>query len=972
MGGITSGIGIFSGIDTRSLIDQLISIEARPRILAQQRIIELKGQQAAFFDINSSLLALRTAAGSFNTLKTFDSAKATSSDEDVLSATASTGAAAGIFKLTVDRLVTTHQNISRGFADQDVSGVGASSFSFESADARLDSETTLGELHGTAGVERGKFRITDSAGGTAVIDVSKAVTVDDVLEAINSASGIDVTATINDTGDGLKIIDNTGTGGLVVEDEFGFNTATSLGIAGSGVPVSRAEITDQINGSSLVFLSNATPLSILNDGNGVSARAGGSAAPKDFEIVLEATLPLDTTESFDIVLGQLGENVPGEEEGETEFVVTEGAVSTIGGLIARIESQTEGKVTAEISADGRGITLRDATTGQARDLKVIEGDRSTAADIGLIGGTTSGAPGSQTVASRRLIAGLNTKLSNNLRGGQGVGAGTFDVTSRDGTDIFSVTVGADDTVGDIIAKINQGSGGAITASLNKAGNGIRIVDASTGGDLVIADSAGTVAADLNIATAGEANGKVDSGNLQFKHISGGTLLADLNAGEGIGTGSFKITDSNGNTATINVNSSIRTVDDLLAQIDGAALVDVSATLNQNGDGILIQDNAGGPTALKIANSSGLVGSRLKIVGESSDVTPGSNQIDGSFEQVVEFKTADKLEDVVDKINSANVGVRATIVNTGAVSNPFQVILTSDATGQDGRFIIDTGGFDLGLSTLNKGEDAVAFFGDANPAKAVLLTSSTNTLSGVVQGVTLDLNGTSDEAVEVNVTRDFEAIEGAIEDFVEAFNNVLARIDNHDRFNAETEQRGALLGDSTLANLRSNLLNVVQGNPTGVSGTFTSLIQVGVRFGQDGLEFDREDFREAFDEDSEGIAELFAASKITESGPTVLATDSEGNPLITTPNTETSFEAQGVAELIESLAERFTDSIDGLLTNRTNTLDTQIELQEDRIDGINGQLERKRARLEAQFLAMELALASIQSQSQSLGSIQSIG
>ena len=53
MGGITLGTGIFSGIDTRSLIEQLIAIESRPKQLAQRRLLNLQGQQAALLDFRN-------------------------------------------------------------------------------------------------------------------------------------------------------------------------------------------------------------------------------------------------------------------------------------------------------------------------------------------------------------------------------------------------------------------------------------------------------------------------------------------------------------------------------------------------------------------------------------------------------------------------------------------------------------------------------------------------------------------------------------------------------------------------------------------------------------------------------------------------------------------------------------------------------------------------------------------------------
>lgn len=958
MSGISSGVGIFSGIDTRGLIEQLLAIEARPKILAQQRIVELQTQQAAFLDINSALLSLKSASGAFNAKRIFRAAAATSSNAEAVAATAGSGALPGSYQLTVGRLVTTHQAITRGFVDSDTSGVGASGFSFEVGGGRIDRETALAELNGGDGVARGKISITDSSGATATIDLSRAVTVDDVLEAINSAAGISVSASVN--GYGLQVTDEAGgAGNIVIDDLFGFSTATSLGIEGS------AAAGGTISSGQLLSLSAASPLASLNDGAGVSFNSGGNtyaALSADFEIRLNATGPGAPTETFKIVLGEI-EDADGE--------VTHTPAATIGDVISRIAEQTGGKVVASISGDGTRLVLTDTTAEANRDLQVIAGSsRSAAQDLGLVGPAAAGGQGAQTITGQRILAGLNSTLARSLNGGDGVSDGVFRVTRRDGS-FFDVAITADDSIADVVGKINTGGAGTVTASLNDAGNGVRVTDSTTGGDLIIADTSGTAAADLNIATAGEADGVVESGNLQSRYVSGATLVSTLNGGQGIGLGEFRVTDSTGRVARVRITSAVRTVDDLLAQIRSAPNAQgLNVRINDQGDGILIEDIAGGSQKLKIEEASGTVAARLRIRGESADATPGSNVIDGSYEREVEFDSTDTLQEVADKINAASVGVNAAVVRSGSGAAPYKIIFTSRTTGQVGRFSIDTGGFDLGLSTLSRGEDAIAFLGAGDVANAVLLTSSTNTLDNVITGVTLDLKQTTEDPVEIVVSRDVAAIETTITEFVDAFNKVVERLAFHDRYDNETKQRGALLGDQTVGNVRVSLLRVVQGEPLNVEGEFTRLFQAGIRIGEGAqLEFDREKFRSVYEQDPQAIADLFAAFTIAPNEPTVVISDPvTGEPLVTTPNLGTTPTRLGIIERVEELANALTTTLDGTLTQRNRTLDTQIQFQERRIGAFDIQLGSKRAKLEAQFQAMERAIASLQSQQQVLGSI----
>ena len=319
--------------------------------------------------------------------------------------------------------------------------------------------------------------------------------------------------------------------------------------------------------------------------------------------------------------------------------------------------------------------------------------------------------------------------------------------------------------------------------------------------------------------------------------------------------------------------------------------------------------------------------------------------------------------MVNKINLAGVGVGASIVNDGSSNSPFRINLTSRYTGSAGEFILDTNGFNLGLEELSAAQDAVVFFGAEDPAKAVLLTSTTNTLDNVVEGVTIDLKNASDEAVEVVVQRNTGAIEEAVNAFVEAFNGVITTMAQFDKYDEETERRGALLGDNTVSNVRRSLYRAIQGRPQDVDGQFQFLFQVGVRIGEGAqLEFDRDKFRQALETDFENVSELFAAFEQAPREPIEVAPGAFVQP------DEDTYNQLGVGEQIKLLIGNFTNSIDGVLKRKDDNLLDQIRLQESRIERFDIQLERRRAQLESQFVAMEQALAQLQNQQNALGQL----
>lgn len=957
MGGISSSVGLFSGIDSKALIDQLIAAESRPKVLIQQRIAQLQQQQTAFLDINSSILALKTAAGNFATSKVFDSARATSTDDKVLSASAASNATPGSFSFSVARLVTTQQQLSRGFADK-TSALGATKFTFETGGGNIQTETALSELNGSAGVQRGKIVLTDTtspAGATTTVDLSTAVTVNDVVEAINNNGKVGVTASIE--GDRIKLTGGSGVASFTVASATGGRTAEDLGIAGSSA-------SNAITGTRLRTISLNTALRALNDGTGVNIRDG---AP-DFKV---------TTRSGAQVSIQLGEifHEETQPDGTKKKVIDQARAVTVQDVVTIFNAQAktqlgnlDNQLTIALSADGTGFTVTDNTVG-AGNLKVeSQSGRTTAEDLGIATDATGVA--ASAISGKRLVAGINSRLTRNVLGGTGLTSGAITVTDRAGNS-KSITVSdaaLSGSIADVISEINtrlaDTGGGAtlvnIKAGLNKAGNGIAFTDTSGGsGSIVVSGALGD---SLGLTTTGASSSRVDGKNLQTKWIARGTALKDLNLGKGIGTGSFRITDTAGSVANIEIKDTLVTVDDLLQQINSQLTTGITARINDNGDGIAIVDTKNGSSKLKIEDTSGTVAKALNLAGES-DVVTGVATRDGSYEKTVTFAATDSLESVVNKINSSSVGFAAAIIRDGSAGTPFRVSFTARDSGSRGRTLIDTGAIDLGLSTLSRGDDAVAFFGNADPAKAVLLTSSTNSLDQVVQGVTVDLKGVSSTPVTVTVTRDQDAIEKGIKDFVAAFNKVLDTIDKYDGYNAETNRRGTLLGDSTAAQVKARLISSVQGEPTGVTGTFTRLFQVGVKIGAGSkLEFDSARFRTAYGSDPQNVKDLFSASVLAPKTPIEVA------PGATIANTKDTYTRLGIAEGIKVLADQMTSSVDGTITTRTKTIDTQITAQRTRTTNIDAALERKRERLSRQFVEMEKAIGSLRNQSNALSSV----
>ncbi|MBL8746734.1 MAG: flagellar filament capping protein FliD [Phycisphaerae bacterium] len=963
MSGLTSGVGLFSGINTAQLIDQLISLEARPKQQVQQRLIELQGQRAAYLDINTSVLSLKTAAQKFRVSNIFKTSRATSSDQNVLTATAGTTAAAGTYQFVAKRLVSTQQLLSRSFADADTSAVNASSFTFELGGGQLATETRLSELNGGAGVERGKIIVTDAAGASTTIDLSTAVTVDDVLSAFNTASGVRIRATVD--GDRIKVIDTntSGSGALTIANATGYNTATSLGIAGTSSPGFGQAIT----GSRIRLLSTATSLASLNDGLGVNIRDGSD------DLVITSRDGSVHHINLGLVT-HVEANGPGTADDQT--VVDQTRATTLQDVITYINAQTGGKVTAALNPEKTGLVLTDHTDEfdvvSNLIVRSATSDRTTARDLGIE--TAADGVDAESVSGRRLIAGLNSLLVSTLRGGSGITDNSLTITDRDGT-VTNITIGGsalagslDDVIKDINTQLEAASGQGVRVKLNRAGNGLALEDQSGIGSGNISAS-GAAATALGIAASGATGGSFNGSNLQAKWISRSTLVSSLNGGRGIGTGTIRITDGTGSASTITIGESIKTVDDLVKFISSASSSGISADINANGDGIVVRSTFTGAGTLKIEDVTGTVAKSLNLVGSDNN-DDNVLEINGSYERTVTFAANDTLSKIASKINAAGVSVAAAVIRDGSGA---RLSFTSQRSGAIGRATIDTGALDLGLSTLSRGDDSVAFYGSGDPARAVLLTGSSNVLDNVIQGVTIDLKQTSATPVTLTITRDTETIEKTVSEFVTAYNAMIDKLARYDAYNSDTKQATSLFGDQTIGSLRGNLRRIVQGTPDGATGSFTRLFQVGVSM-KNGtkLEFDAARFRAAMEQDPAAVEALFSARDMVPRGNQVTVPDGDSNPdndpLVNNTSNVNTFTRLGILEKLGEFASNVTSSVDGTLSRRGRSLDSQITSGQARIAQFDVRLAAKRARLERQFAGMEKAIASLQTQSGALGSL----
>ena len=809
MAGISSSIGLVSGIDSGSLIEQLVQLERRPIQTLETRIAKTAQVQLAYTQLGTRLNTLKSSATALRKPTTFDQNTVNVSGADTLTATAGVGTAAGSYDFSVARLVSAQQLISSGFADADTARVGAGTIDVELGDSRLDRAATLDELRDGEGIDRGVIELTDRAGGSARIDLGDAITLDDVVDRINAASGVRFSASVEDSQ--LVLTDRSGgTGRLIVRDVAG-TAAADLGI------VADASV-NGVTGDNLAGFDRGTSLASLRDGKGIAAGAGDGLSV--------------TTRNG------------------TSFDVDFGGAETIGDLIDLFNDAAGGAATMNIS--GRGLAVTDNTSPpllSTTSLTITGLGGSAAADqLGLAGSDTGG-----SLTGDGLLAGVDSYLLSSLNGGSGLALGQIAVTdSLGGSATIDLRNAID--VRDVLDRFNA-SGLNVRAQLNDAGNGIDLVELD-GGSLTLSDASGTGAADLGIAGT-FAEGVARGANLQRAWFGGDTKLEDLNIGRGVRSGVMSVRDSTGATAEFDFSGDgFETVADVLAELNKAdSGVAITARINDTGDGLLIEDTGGG--TLVIEDKSGAFATDLRLAG-----THDAGVADGSYEVRVEIDATDTLEDVREKVNDLALPVRSDIISTGSGATPYRLSVLGREAGAMAGFTFDArlgdNGAAMTTDALSRARDAVVFLGGATSARPLMITSGSNSVQNVVPGLSLELTQVGGPT-RVTVATDESGVVEEIEKMVESFNALRDGIDEATDFDAETKRRGLLLGEPTVTRIETDLYRVMNATVDSGNPQYRILADVGVTMTEGAkLEFDAEAFRAALADDAESVKRLFSS------------------------------------------------------------------------------------------------------------------
>lgn len=321
---------------------------------------------------------------------------------------------------------------------------------------------------------------------------------------------------------------------------------------------------------------------------------------------------------------------------------------------------------------------------------------------------------------------------------------------------------------------------------------------------------------------------------------------------------------------------------------------------------------------------------------------------GSTGTQVEIHPASgSVADIAAAINTSSAGVSAIAVASGQDATTgaalYRLQLTSSHTGASGAFSFFGGSSsdisagtapDLlaqpGAAVIQTASDAAVTLWAGTPA-AQTVTSTGNTFSNLLPGVSVTVSKKSTTPVSLTIAQDTATITNAASSLVTAVDTLLHSIATSSAVSSSTDSSGntttaggPFTGDSLIRNSAYALFNTIAQPKNGISPA-----SIGINIHQDGaITFDAAKFQAALASNPSGTHALL----------------------------------QSISSAVAAQATGQSDPVSGALTSRISSLNSDIRGLKSQVSAWTTELATRQTALESAFSAMETQLSALKTQS----------
>ena len=312
-----------------------------------------------------------------------------------------------------------------------------------------------------------------------------------------------------------------------------------------------------------------------------------------------------------------------------------------------------------------------------------------------------------------------------------------------------------------------------------------------------------------------------------------------------------------------------------------------------------------------------------------------------------------LSQLADLINddSDNPGVTARVIDTGASTDRYRLVLQADETGEDNRISILS---QLGTTTLTEvnGAGGASLNAQLTVNGIDYQRQSNSGITDILQGVTLDLNDTG--AATVDVAGDTDAIKTEIQGLVDTFNDLIKEIKVNSGENPETKEMGVLTSAYPIKNL-TNEISALFATIVKTGGPVTSIFDLGIEI----------DLRAEVGVDEEGNDVFNGVTINEEKLDQALATNFDAVVKLFTGDTENNVTGLGDT-LNDTLRDITSDS--GPVGSIKSAAQVKMETLQKTIEAETERLDKRYDLMAKEFVRLDQYIGKINSQNDYLTSM----
>jgi len=296
---------------------------------------------------------------------------------------------------------------------------------------------------------------------------------------------------------------------------------------------------------------------------------------------------------------------------------------------------------------------------------------------------------------------------------------------------------------------------------------------------------------------------------------------------------------------------------------------------------------------------------------SFDLQVGTN--DAVTIPVDSTDNTDTLSGLAAYINNEDLGVTASVITDSSGS---RLALVSQTSGAAGEITISndttgTSGKGMGFTDAVDGKDA------SLTVDGIPIDSASNTVTGVIPGVTLTLSGGSSTPVTIQISPDLSSLATSINNFVSSWNTLIQAVNSGIQYNSSTGTAGTLTGDMSVDFVQQQLLSAISSGMSGNNGV-VNLQSIGIEMQDDGtLSVDSATLNNALQNNYAAVQNLFQSPS-------------------------------GVGQTLQQSLTSLTDPVTGPLNVDTNGISSEIADLNSQISDFQLQLQNTQAQLTAEY------------------------